>query len=148
MTMVYYAALAIVMGVAVSIYLPMQANGGRILGAPALFNAVFFFFGMVTSAVVFFATGGKFATIAKLAEVPAWLYLSGIVSGLMILGSTFLIPRIGAGPFFVLLVAGQITAGLVISHFGLLNTPVDPVTLRKILGVVAVVGGAALVTLK
>jgi hypothetical protein len=63
MTYVYYAALAIVMGVAVSVYLPMQVNGGRILGAPALFNAVFFFFGMVTSAVIFFATGGKFAVL-------------------------------------------------------------------------------------
>ena len=148
MAYVYYAALAVVMGVAISVYLPMQVSGGRILGAPALFNAVFFFFGMVTSAVIFFATGGKFATLGRLGEVPAWLYLSGIVSGLMILGSTFLIPRIGAGQFFVLLVAGQITAGVAISHFGLLNTPLDPVTIRKILGIVAVIFGAWLVTFK
>ena len=59
------------------------------------------------------------------------MYLSGVLSGLMILGSAFLIPQIGAGPFFVLFVAGQVVTGAIIGHFGWFRLAPDAATLQS-----------------
>ncbi len=139
-------SLAILMGAAVSVYIPMTAQTARILGAPILGNLPFFFFGLVTSVVLVFATGNKLPTAAKFADVPTWLLLAGVFSAAIILGNSYLIPRIGTNALFVLLVAGQIVFGIFINHFGLLGVPVQPATMAKIAGSVLVLGGAFLVS--
>lgn len=148
MTLYFYALMAFGMGATVAVYLPMLSRSGQIIGSPVLANVPFFFLGMVTSFVLSLILGSRLADYGKLGAVPPWMFLAGVVSGLMILGSTFLIPRIGPGPFFVLLVAGQVGMGLVVSHFGWLGAPLDVITVRKMLGIALVVGGSYLVTFR
>ena len=50
------------------------------------------------------------------------------------------------GALFVLLVTGQILAGLAINQFGLLGVPAQPMTLSIAVGALLVIAGAALVT--
>ena len=50
-------------------------------------------------------------------------------------------------PVMILLLAGQVMGGLLMSHFGWLGSPVDPVSPLKLLGVALMVGGAALATM-
>ena len=140
-----YLTLAVGMGAALALYLPMLSQSGRIVASPALANIPFFVIGAITSLAIFLATE-KASHAVRLLEVPPWMYVAGVASGLMILGSTFLIPRIGAGPFFVLLVAGQILMGAVVSQLGILGSPVDPVSLKKAAGLLMVIAGAWLVT--
>lgn len=64
----------------------------------------------------------------------------------IIVGATFLVPRIGTGALFVLLVTGQVLAALVINQFGLLGVPAQPMNISIGIGAVMVVAGAALVT--
>lgn len=45
------------------------------------------------------------------------------MSALMIFRSSYLVPRIGTGALFVLVVSGQIIIGAVINHYGLLGVP-------------------------
>jgi transporter family-2 protein len=78
--------------------------------------------------------------------VPKYLYLAGFISAFMIIGTTIIIPRIGARKFFILLLSGQILMALVVSHLGILESPEDPVTLKKLIGAALVVTGAALST--
>ncbi len=63
--------LALGMGAAISIYLPMISQSARILGAPDLGNVPFFAIAFLSSVVLVFVTGHKLPTMAKLAEVPA-----------------------------------------------------------------------------
>jgi transporter family-2 protein len=58
------------------------------------------------------------------------------------LGTTILIPHIGARKFFILLIAGQVLMAIVVSHFGLLESPKDPVNMKKMIGAVLVLSGA------
>ena len=60
------------------------------------------------------------------------------------LGTTFLIPHIGARKFFILLIAGQIIMAMAVSHFGLLESPKDPINLTKIIGAIFVFVGVIL----
>ncbi len=138
--------LALGMGAAISIYLPMISQSARILGAPVLGNVPFFAIAFLSSVVLVFVTGHKLPTMAKLAEVPAWLFIAGVVSALMIFGSSYLVPRIGTGALFVLLVAGQIIIGAVINHYGLLGVPEQSISTFKFSGTVLVLAGAVLVS--
>ena len=76
--------------------------------------------------------------------MPVYLHVAGIISAFFIVGTTVLVPRVGARTFFILLVSGQILMAIVISHFGLLESPQDPVTAKKIVGAIFVIAGAAL----
>ncbi len=79
--------------------------------------------------------------------MPPYLYLTGFVSAFIVLATTYLIPRMGVRHFFILTISGQILTALVVSHFGLLQTPTDPVSAKKLLGAVLVVLGALFSTL-
>ena len=138
--------LALGLGAAISIYLPMISQSARILGAPVLGNVPFFAIAFLSSVVLVFVTGHKLPTMAKLAEVPVWLFIAGVVSALMIFGSSYLVPRIGTGALFVLLVAGQIIIGAVINHYGLLGVPEQSISTVKFSGTVLVLAGAVLIS--
>ncbi len=66
----------------------------------------------------------------------------------MVLGSSYLVPRIGISAFFVLVVSGQVIAGMVFSQFGLFGAPVSTISIGKVAGAMLVMSGAYLVTYK
>ncbi|MCB1518663.1 MAG: DMT family transporter [Hyphomicrobiaceae bacterium] len=138
--------LAMLGGAAVSVYLPMIAQSSRIMGSPFMGNVPFFGIAFATSIIISLLAGQRPGDYSRMADVPAWMFLAGIVSALMIILSSYLIPKVGPAAFFVLLVAGQILVGFVINQYGLLGVPVQPMNLTKAIGGALVIGGAALVT--
>jgi transporter family-2 protein len=82
--------------------------------------------------------------LARIRNVPVYLHIAGVISAFFIIGTTFLIPKIGARTFFILLVSGQILMAILVSHFGILESPKDPISLRKTLGAILVIAGAVL----
>ena len=136
-----FIALAIAMGLIMSIYLPMNSSVAKHLGSAITANAIFFFFALFT-AILLFLISGQFTTIPHLKEVPSILYITGVISAFVVLGSTILIPHIGARKFFILLIAGQVLMAIVVSHFGLLESPKDPINTRKMIGAIMVLAGA------
>lgn len=138
--------LALGMGAAISIYLPMISSMAQTMGGPALGNIPFFFVALLTSLVIAGVTSDLPGGIAKLGSVPAWLFLAGAVSAVMIVGTSYLVPQIGTAALFVLLVAGQILVGAAINQFGLLGVPAQPMSAVKLVGTLSVLGGAVLVS--
>jgi transporter family-2 protein len=114
-------------------------------GSPITANVTFFLTAFLTSILIFFGNG-QFDTLNKIKEVPVYLYLTGFISAFMILGTTCLIPHLGARKFFILLISGQIIMAVVISHFGILESPKDPISMKKLIGASAVVTGAFIST--
>ena len=135
--------IALVMGGMTAIYLPMNGVVARYLGSALLANIPFYLLGTITTLLLFTLTG-DFSAVTRFQDVPSDLDLSGFVSAFLVFGSTFLISRLGAGPFFVLFVAGQIIMALLVSHFGLLASPQDPITLKKGLGALLLLVGVVL----
>jgi len=137
--------IAFVMGVITSVYLPMNGVVARYVGSALLANIPFYLLGAITTLLLYSLTG-NFSAVSRFREVPSYLYLSGFISAFLVFGSTFLIPRLGAGRFFVLFVTGQILMALAVSHFGLLDSPQDPITLKKLFGAILLLIGVALAT--
>ena len=136
-----YIVLAFSMGLIMSIYLPMNSSVAKYIGSSITANVTFFTVALLTSILIFFISG-RFYTINNFNNVPAFLYLTGFISAFVVLGTTFLIPHIGARKFFILLITGQILMAIVVSHFGILESPKDPINIKKMIGAVLVLAGA------
>ncbi len=145
MQTVMYISIAFFLGILMSIYLPMNSAVSRYIGSPITANVTFFLTALLTSILIFFFSG-QFDTLYRIKEVPVYLYLTGFISAFMILGTTFLIPQLGARRFFILLISGQILMAIVVSHFGILESPKDPISMKKIIGASIVIIGAFIST--
>ena len=128
-----------------SIYLPMNSSVARYLGSSIAAAVTFFVVALITSVLIFILSG-EYSSIAKIGHVPAYLYLAGFISSFIIVGTTFLIPKIGARTFFIMLLSGQILMAIIVSHFGIMESHRDTITLKKILGATLVIAGAFLST--
>ncbi len=136
-----YLSLVFFMGITMPIYLPMNGHVSKIIGSSITANVTFFLAAFLISALMFFLFG-DINTIPNIKKVPFYFYMSGIFGGMIVLGTTFLIPRIGARSFFITLITGQILMSIIVSNYGLLSSPTDPITLKKILGAFLVILGA------
>ena len=138
-----FLIIAFLMGVILSTYLPMNSAASRYLGS-SIAASFSFFIDATTTSLCILLFSGQYQCLTKLKSVPVYLHIAGIISAFFIVGTTFLVPRIGARTFFILLVSGQILMAIAISHFGLLESPQDPVTIKKLAGAMLVIGGAIL----
>ncbi|MGJ8583817.1 MAG: DMT family transporter [Marinosulfonomonas sp.] len=145
---IHLIGLALLMGAIISIYLPMIAQTGRILGSGPMANVPFFAIALLTSIVIAIGTGSRQEQFQKIGTLPLWLLTAGVMSAGMIIGSTYLIPKIGIGAFFVLLVSGQVLAGMAFGYFGLFGVPASALTIGKVIGALLVIAGVYLVTFR
>jgi len=145
---IHLIGLALLMGAVISIYLPMISQTARILGSGPMANVPFFGIALVSSVIIAVAAGNRTEQFRSIGSLPPWLLTAGIMSAAMIIGSSYLIPRIGIGAFFVLLVSGQVLAGMLFGYFELFGMPASDLTLGKAAGAALVILGVYLVTFR
>jgi transporter family-2 protein len=137
--------LTIVLGVVLAVHLAMNGKVGSVLNNPRVGNALFWCIGAF-GAVIIGATGWQPGALAPLGKVNPILLTAGIMGACLVFCIAWLIPRAGAGPVMIMLLAGQIVGGMVMSHFGLLGSPVQPITLTNVLGAAVMLAGIFLAT--
>ncbi len=137
----FFALLAFVMGMLMSVYLPMNSSISRYSGSPFAANLSFYVVGVVASIVILVLFGDLKGAL-KLKSVPPYLFLTGVMSNMVVLSTIFLLPRFGARRGFILMLAGQVIMAVIVSHFGLLESPKDPITLQKLIGAALLILGA------
>ncbi|WP_417642454.1 DMT family transporter [Enterobacter kobei] len=71
-----------------------------------------------------------------------WIWTGGVMGALYVTCAAAFAPRLGAGSFIVLVVAGQMITAIVVDHFGLMALTPKPVTLARVLGVALIMAGA------
>jgi transporter family-2 protein len=141
----FYVSLTFFMGIMLAVYLPANSVVARHLGSPISALIPFFFIALVTTIILLFIFG-DYRSFFRVKNLPLYLFLPGCAAAFMVLGTTFLIPRIGARNFFILCIAGQILTSMFLSHFSLLASPHDLITLKKTLGALLLLAGAVLST--
>lgn len=156
MEKIIYPFLTIIVGMFISLHLAMNGKLGEelrlIAGTPikAAGAANFFFWiiGAIFAALYFFLSKpGSPLTLLSASTKP--LLISGALGASIVFAVTYLIPGKvgGAGPGFLYLMAGQVLIGVLLSHFGFLGSPVDPVTIKKITGLIIIFTGMYLVVI-
>ena len=136
-----YILLALLVGAISAIYMPMNSSVARHLGSPLTASITFYFVALLTS-ILLFALFGEFKTIHNIASVPPYLFLTGFISAFIVLSITFLIPILGARKLVILSITSQIIVAMIVSHFGVLESPEDSINLKKLVGATFLLIGA------
>jgi len=142
-----YYLFTIFLGVVLAVHLAMNGKVGSVLNNPRVGNALFWCIG-AAAALSIGLTGWREGALGPLKNVQPVLLTAGALGASLVFAIAWLIPEVGAGPLMIMLLAGQIIGGLIMSHFGWLGSPVDRITVSKLAGVVLMIGGVLLATFK
>jgi len=137
--------LTMLLGVVLAVHLAMNGKVGAVLNNARVGNALFWCIGAL-GAVIIGLTGWTSGALEPLKQVPPVLLTAGLMGACLVFAIAWLIPQVGAGPVMITLLAGQVIGGLLMSHFGWLGSPVQPITLMKLIGVAVMIGGVSLAT--
>jgi transporter family-2 protein len=137
--------LTIFLGVVLAVHLAMNGRVGNVLNNARVGNALFWCIGAL-AALAIGLTGWQAGALNPLKDVHPALLTAGVFGACLVFAIAWLIPQVGAGPVMITLLAGQVIGGLLLSHFGWLGSPVQPISAAKILGVLIMIGGVVLAT--
>lgn len=79
------------------------------------------------------------------AQAPWWVWSGGFIGAFFVTVSVVVAPRLGAATMMALFVAGQMIAGLVLDHYGLIGFQQNSATPLRILGAVLLIVGVILI---
>ena len=74
-----------------------------------------------------------------------WMWLGGLLGSFFIMSVIFVAPQIGPAKLFGLLIASQLVFSVVVDHFGWMGFEVQPITVKRTVGVALLIAGAFLV---
>lgn len=135
--------VTVLVGAIITLHMAMNAYAGVLSGNARMANVVFWIAGLAT-ALVAASTRQDPDFVKRAYSVPAWLGLAGVIGASISLFTNLAIPRIGASNLTMLLLAGQLAASAALSHYGVLGSPAEPVSWRRLAGLALVAAGAAL----
>ena len=81
---------------------------------------------------------------APVAATPWWYWIGGLCGALVVTAAILGVPRMGAGGVVIFTMLGQLTASIVLDHFGWLGVPRFPASPIRLTGVALVFLGAVL----
>ena len=142
---IHFYILTMFLGVVLAVHLAMNGKVGSVLQNARVGNALFWCIGAL-GAVAIGLSGWRSGALEPLKQVHPALLTAGILGACLVFAIAWLIPKVGAGNIMIVLLAGQVIGGLVMSHYGWLGSPVQPITLAKVAGVVVMIGGVLLAT--
>jgi transporter family-2 protein len=142
---VHLFALTVFLGIVLAIHLGMNSKVGSVLNNPRVGNALFWCIGALGAVVIGF-TGWRPGALDALGTVHPVLLTAGLMGACLVFAIAWLIPELGGGPVMITLLAGQILGGMLMSHFGWLGSPVQPVTITNLAGALLMLAGVVLVT--
>ena len=137
--------LALGAGIAVAVQQVLNGNLRSALNSPAWAGLVSYLGGLITMAVVLIATREPVPSWKLVSAVPWWAWSGGILGGVFILLMILLLPSLGAATLLALVVAGQMTAGIAMDHFGLFGLAQHPVSVSRLAGIALIIGGVLLI---
>ncbi len=141
----YLYVLTMFLGVVLTVHLAMNGKVGAAINNPRVGNAVFWCIGAI-GAILIGLTGWQSGALAGIGRVHPLLLTAGLMGASLVFGIAWLIPQIGAGPMTFSLLAGQIVGSMVLSHYGWLGSPVQPISAINAVGALVMLGGVFLAT--
>jgi transporter family-2 protein len=144
----FYLLLALATGAGVAVMAVFNARLGGLLGGPFWAAVVQFLVALSTVLLVALATRQPAPITTGFHGAPWWVWLGGVFSATFIVVSTFLTPRLGVAVTLATIIVGQLSAALVVDHFGLFGGPVVRVSLTRVAGVALLLAGITLMRWK
>ena len=134
--------IGLIGGVGVGLQVPIAgAMGQRVGGIASSF--IIHLSGAILSGLFLFLRGGE--KIRDWTTLPWYMLIAGIFGLILYLTINVTLPRLGSTMMVSLIIVGQLMAGVVIDHFGLLGVATRHIDLPRAIGLVVLVLGAYLI---
>jgi transporter family-2 protein len=134
--------IGLIGGVGVGLQVPIAgAMGQRVGGIASSF--IIHVSGAIFSGLFLFLRGGE--KIRDWTTLPWYMLIAGIFGLILYLTINVTLPRLGSTMMVSLIIVGQLMAGVVIDHFGLLGVATRHIDLPRAIGLVVLVLGAYLI---
>lgn len=141
-------AVAVLLGVGagclVGMQAPINSRLGRSLGT---FQAALFSFlvGTFVLVVVAALARGGLSNLGRVGHAPWWSFVGGLLGAVYVSVALVAVRTLGASGITAAVIAGNLTIAVVIDRFGLLGVPRHPVGAARIVGLVLLAAGVALI---
>ncbi len=137
MSLMFYVIVAVAVGIAGALQVLVNSSLNRSAGLP-LTTLVVNVTATVTILVIYLVFSRESPAVLKNAD---WYsYLGGVLGVIIVMGSTYLIPKLGITSASSIIIVTQLFFAMVADHFGMFgirHIPVDPVRIAALLLMIA-----------
>jgi transporter family-2 protein len=135
------------LGAGISVAVQQVLNGSlrASLNSPAWAGFASYLGGLLTMVIVLLAMREHMPSWKLVTATPWWAWSGGILGGVFILLVILLLPSLGAATLLALVVAGQMSAAVVMDHFGAFGLAQHSLSISRLAGVALVIAGVALI---
>jgi transporter family-2 protein len=141
-------ALAVILaagaGVLVGMQAPINARLGRAVGSIQA-ASISFIVGTVALVTISVVSSGGIGTFGGLSRPPWWAFIGGLLGATYVTVAILTVRTLGASGLTAAVITGQLVVSVAIDRFGLLGIARQPIGLQRIIGLVLLVAGVALV---
>ncbi|MCD7811295.1 MAG: DMT family transporter [Ruminococcus sp.] len=136
-------------GMVTAAQLAFNGKLGKVVGSPIKASVISYIVGIIFLTLICIVVKIRSKNTDKKSseKYPWWIWTGGILGGIYILANLSLAGSIGVGTTVIVLLTGSTIGGLLVDHFGLLGSERKPVNLKKIIGVMVMIIGAAMIKL-
>ena len=139
----------ILMAVAAGAMMPIQAGVNSTLAlqthSSLMAAMVSFVVGSIALVVIVLAMRLPMPGVGALKAAPWWSWTGGLLGAFFVAASVILVPKLGAATMMATFLAGQLTASVVLDHFGWATFPQHDLSLGRVAGVMLLVAGVFLI---
>lgn len=143
-----YLLFALLTGAGVALQSVINARLRVLLDGPFWAAAGQFIVGLIFLLGVALITRQPAPITSGIPRAPLWIWAGGIFGATFILVNIILTPRLGATLTLALMIVGQLTAALIVDHYGLFGGTVVRLSAARIAGVVLLLLGVSLIRWK
>lgn len=141
--------LSFVGGIALAMQGSVNAQLGTALKSPLLATVVAFFMSTLYALAVVSLTAESLPSSPQIKNIPLYFWFTGGLLSLIGLGLYYYtIPKLGIASVISIGLCGQLIFAVIAGHYGWLNLPVEPITLRKMTGMGSLMLGIILINFK
>ena len=137
--------LSFAVGIMVVVQGGLNAKLGVLLNNPLLGTSAALTMSACFTLVAVFVSVKEFPSIQQIKAIPFYLWFTGAAFSFIAVSLFYyLIPKLGISTAVTFGLCGQIAFSMIAAHFGWFGLPVEPISFKKILGVLMLIGGVFL----
>lgn len=141
--------IAFLGGICLAVQSIFSSQLGEILKKPILASISTYSSGAVLATIFFVFFSKETISLQTIKQVPWYLwFIGGLFSVVGITLYYFAIPKIGLSKMIALGLCGQLFFSVLVGHFGWFNLPLEPITVKRTMGVFFMILGILLLTTK
>jgi len=140
-----YLLFAVAAGAMLPLQFGVNAQLAHWLGSRIRAAFVSFLVGAVALLVVAAFVRKPLPSLARLGDVPWWVWIGGLLGAFYVTGSIVTAPRLGAVTLAAAIIFGQTLASVLVDQFGWVGFEEQHATPGRLLGVLLVAVGVVLV---